>query len=339
MSLGKRENLDVVVIGGGPAGASSALWATLLTDYKICIIEQREQLGGQQNDSPYDNRWIAVLPGLKGQQVAEKLHENIFYSEKIPCHFNSTVYNVTAEKNGYRVQFATKDGVEHNYFSPIVIVASGVKPATGGLVASKNILIGPGNQITDYPFKDKSVAILGGGDSAFENYGVIQKQKPECVHIYAQSDEQHSLKARVELLKRVPEKDIRLHQGALKINEKDCTINGRKYDAIVALYGWSAHFPFFKTLKLELNERGFIKTNPETAETSLPGIYAIGEVARRTHPCCVTAMADGVVAAKAIQKKYEANQKLSLPFFNSPITKRTEQSDIQTKTSSLRSCL
>jgi len=53
---------------------------------------------------------------------------------------------------------------------------------------------------------------------------------------------------------------------------------------------------------LARTDQGFLATDAVTAETSLPGVYAIGEVAQRMHPCVPTAMADGVIAAKAIER-------------------------------------
>lgn len=321
MTTIKEENkFDAIIIGGGPAGASCALWLEKL-NYKPALIEERSKLGGLQNDSPYPNQWIAVLPGQTGQQVAASIQENLS-SHKIHCHLDSTVFKVISESNGYRVKFSTSDKVVYNYFSTNIVVASGVQSASGGLQASKNILIGPGKQLADYSFGGKDVAILGGGDSAFENYEFIKLKKPKSLHIYARFDAIHTLKARAEFLERIPRDEVSLHQGTLQIDEQTYTINGKKYDVIVVLYGWTPHIPFLQP-QPKLNERGFIKTNPATTETSLPNIYAIGEVAQRSHPCCVTAMADGVIAAKAIQSKFEAFKKSSISFFSHNPPKKT----------------
>jgi len=69
------------------------------------------------------------------------------------------------------------------------------------------------------------------------------------------------------------------------------------------LYGWQANIGFLDGLALAIDERGFVQTDMATAQSSVQGIYAIGEVAQRMHPCVPTAMADGVVAAKAIEKQ------------------------------------
>ncbi|CAF3968921.1 unnamed protein product, partial [Rotaria sordida] len=103
--------------------------------------------------------------------------------------------------------------------------------------------------------------------------------------------------------------NIRQHQGACQIDTVTNTVNGEKYDRIVVLYGWTTFLPFIEKFKIEKNAKGFVTTNNATCETSEAGIYAIGEVVQRAHPCCVTAMADGVVAAKSIQRKLELKKK------------------------------
>jgi len=89
-------------------------------------------------------------------------------------------------------------------------------------------------------------------------------------------------------------------------------VNGQPFDLILVCYGWQPCLPFLAAIdspsdtpsspaKLARTRRGFIQTDWATAQTSIPGLYAIGEVAQRQHPCVVTALADGVTAAKAIQ--------------------------------------
>lgn len=63
---------DAVVIGGGPAGSSCALWLKGL-GYEPLLIEARERLGGLQAESPYRNAWIVALPEATGFGVADNI--------------------------------------------------------------------------------------------------------------------------------------------------------------------------------------------------------------------------------------------------------------------------
>lgn len=305
-TISKDDQFDAVVIGGGPGGSQCALWLKLL-GYKPSIVEQRSNLGGLQNESPYINTWIAVSQGFTGQETAKNIQANIS-SHDIPLYLNSTVTHVESVENGFRVHFENNQKLSHTLFASNLVIASGVKPASGGLQPTNNLLIGPGKQIANYTFTDKNVAILGGGDSAFENYEFIKQKNPNLVHIYARHDDKHTLKVRREFLERIPPRDVYCYEGPLNIDTENNIINKTKYDTIVTLFGWTANLPSL-SFDIKLDEKGFVKTHPDTAESSQPGVYAIGEIAHRAHPCCTTAMADGVVAAKAIQYKSESLQR------------------------------
>ena len=99
--------------------------------------------------------------------------------------------------------------------------------------------------------------------------------------------------------------------AAGSVQHKDAVIAPDNQDAhdasfanqiVTANNGWQANLPeaFLVLQEKLLNKDGFIITNSDCA-TPVAGIFAIGEAANRMHPCVVTAMADGVVAAKAIQ--------------------------------------
>jgi thioredoxin reductase len=181
--------------------------------------------------------------------------------------------------------------------SKTVVLASGVRPSAGGLKAALNLLIGPGTQGASQDFAGKQVASRGGGDNAFENYLFIKNRGAVSVDIYARS-----IRARKEFLESVPVSDV--YVGQYSVNEGQSVVSGRQYDKIVVLYGWEPHLPYVKSLGLARDPRGFVLTDPD-CQTTVLGVFAIGEVAQRMHPCCITSMADGVVAAKAIQRSLE----------------------------------
>ncbi|AHV94049.1 pyridine nucleotide-disulfide oxidoreductase family protein [Bordetella holmesii ATCC 51541] len=93
--------------------------------------------------------------------------------------------------------------------------------------------------------------------------------------------------------------------GAYEVDPLARCVNGQHYDLILVFYGWEPQADFADGLELARDAHGYIQTDGATARTSLPDVYAIGEVANRAHPCVVTAMADGVVAAKDIQRRWE----------------------------------
>lgn len=308
---------DVIIIGGGPAGASCALWLKLL-GFSPCIIEKQKVLGGLQAQSPFPNAWIATQKMRTGVEIARELHENIL-EHRIPCYFEHTVVSIThrgtlLEVTAQMPNHALAEplpltGPNQILTAPFVVIASGVSAKTGGIEAHPQILYGPTQALLETDFSGKKVAILGGGDNAFENYFYIQSKGAKNTHLFARS-----IRARKEFIERIKSEDVFL--GAYTINAKTRQVNQttynyiNDYDYLIVMYGWGAQLDYAQSLSLHCNSQGFIITNA-ARETSQKNVYAIGEVTQQLHPCCVTAMADGVTAAKAIQQKIE--QKTTAP--------------------------
>lgn len=183
--------------------------------------------------------------------------------------------------------------------SKLLILAGGVTPRTGGLSSRLGLLIGPGHAIANTDFTGAKVAILGGGDNALENASFAMNRGASSVHIFARS-----IRARAEQLEQVPPENVTV--GDYQFDERENTVNGIRFDHILVLYGYEVHQKSLLGLDLAMRPDGYVSTNQDCL-TSHKSVYAIGELAGRMHPCCVTSMADGVVAAKAIQRRLEAS--------------------------------
>ena len=183
-----------------------------------------------------------------------------------------------------------------------LVIASGVRarglPGHPFGAAWPGVLVGPGSPIVAQDYSGLKVAVLGGGDNAYENFVYVRNRGAGDVHLYART-----VRAQQQWVTRAGCENV--HVGAYEVDPAARTVGGRRYDLILVFYGWEPQAAFADGLRLARSERGYIQTDFATAQTSLPDIYAIGEVANRMHPCVVTAMADGVVAAKDIQRRWE----------------------------------
>jgi thioredoxin reductase len=184
-----------------------------------------------------------------------------------------------------------------------VVIATGVRarslPGIPPDAALPGILLGPGEAVVAQSFKGKTVAVLGGGDNAFENALYALDHGARHVEIFARTT-----RAQAQFMQRFPAQHV--HVGTCHVNATARQVNGQTFDLIMVFYGWEPCALFADDLGLQRTNKGFLATDPKTAQTSCPGVYAVGEVAQRQHPCVVTAMADGVAAAKAIQARLEA---------------------------------
>jgi thioredoxin reductase len=265
------------------------------------LVEAAPCLGGLENDNPFRDDWIAVLPGVTGQQVAANIAQSVA-AARVRALTGHRAQRVARAGNGFDVTLGTAAGVPSCVHGRFLVIASGVRPR--GLPGAEHgqawpgVLVGPGMAIKEQEYGGLSVAVLGGGDNGFENYAYVRSRGAREVHLYSRT-----VRARPQLVSLAATPD--LHVGNYVVDPRARSVNGRRYDLILVFYGWEPQAGFADSLQLERNARGYVVTELATARTSVQGVYAIGEVANRMHPCVVTSMADGVVAAKAIQGEIE----------------------------------
>ncbi len=282
---------DAIIVGAGPAGVSASIWLKQL-GFNPMAIDKQSQCGGLQLANPYTNTWIATSANAFGPDVAQAMHQNMLRHE-VPMHLGVTASRAHVAHDGVSVELSNGE----QFRAQFLVLAGGVTPKTGGHASRLGLIVGPGPSVANTNFDQARVAILGGGDSAFENYGFAKSRGAREITIFARS-----IKARAEMLSRVPPHDVVL--GDYDLDSVANTVNGSPFDQILVLYGYEASKSSLLGLDLAMRPDGFVSTDGDTL-TSNPKVFAIGELAGRWHPCCATAMADGVVAAKAIQRKLE----------------------------------
>jgi thioredoxin reductase len=268
--------------------------------FRPVLIEQKPHLGGLQSISPFENPWIATSPFTTGLDVAGAMQKSVINQHHIPTLLHAQVTAVDGRDQNFQLS------LRHNGAPSLlrvrkIVLATGVRPVTGGLKETPHLLIGPGKKIADPALAESRVAILGGGDNGGENYFFAKNRGAAEVKLFARS-----LRMRLEFLKTLPAGDGRV--GAYHVAPETMTVNGQSFDYILVFYGWRTCLDFANSLPVKKTDKGMVLTDAN-CETSVPGVFAIGESAARMHPCCVTAMADGVVAAKAIQAQLEEQER------------------------------
>ena len=289
----KNKELDIIILGGGPAGAQCALWVHHL-GYKTVIIE-KDQLGGLQSTSPYKNNWLVTNEEVSGIEIAENIKINI-KKNNISVEKNQGDISIVMDNEYIKVK-----GKKFSYRAKFLVIATGTIPRDGGIKKDNKIIIGPGAQIENIDFSNKSVAILGGGDNAVENYLFIKEKNPKLIQIYARH-----IRARKNLYSFIEKNSVYIGEYGYKNGKIESQLGSVSYDIIIVLYGWKANYPeeFVKNYDIQITSESFIKVD-NFCKTSMDNVYAIGDVTHRNHPSVATAIADGVIAAKDICDRLE----------------------------------
>ncbi len=310
---------DIAIIGGGPAGYTAALYSGR-AGYTAAVIEKLAP-GGQMSITSNVENYPGFL-SVGGFELAEKMMSGAerFGAESI----FGEVTNVQLDGTKKRIAV---DGADITSDSDNVIEASAVIIATG---ASPRRLDIPGEQKYEGRgvsycatcdgmfFKGKTVIVAGGGDTAFED-ALYLANICEKVYILHRRDE---FRAAASSVRRAEQKsNIEFVMNALVSEIKG---DGSKVTSLVytdkiskvtreipcsAIFTAVGRIPDTSLLadKLSLDPSGYIIAD-ETCRTSLPGVFAAGDVRTKPLRQIVTACSDGATAVKFAEEWIEGIQ-------------------------------
>jgi thioredoxin reductase (NADPH) len=297
---------DVLILGAGPGGLTAGLY---LCQSKVNTVLIDIALPGGHVSTTHE---VSNYPGFIDPQPGYMLSHNMSEQTKL-C---GTIYKVAVDVT--KIDLENKE-VVIDEFETIkakkIIIATGTSPNLMGVAGEKE-LKGKGISYcatcdAKY-YGDKEVVVIGGGNSAVEEADFISKfaSKITIIHQFdaftANKQAQEKLFANPKittLFENEPRSFVR--EGDKIITEIEDLKTGKKSklvsDGVFVFIGMKPNIAMFRD-KLDLDNWGYIKTD-EDMRTSLPGVYAVGDVISKKYRQITTAVADGTIAAIAIAKE------------------------------------
>ncbi|MCX6266946.1 MAG: FAD-dependent oxidoreductase [Bacteroidetes bacterium] len=297
---------DVIILGAGPGGLTAGLY---LCQSKVNTVMIDIALPGGQVSTTHE---VSNYPGFIDPQPGYMLSHNMSEQTKL-C---GTVYKMAVDVTQIDLE---KKQVVVDEFETItakkIIIATGTSPNLMGIPGEKEM---KGKGISYCAtcdakyYGDKEVVVIGGGNSAVEEADFISRfaSKITMVHQFdaltANKQAQDKLFANPKitvLFSHEPRSFVRQGDKIItKVEDlKTQTVSELISDGVFVFIGMKPNIELFRD-KLELDKWGYIKTN-EDMHTSLPGIYAVGDVISKKYRQITTAVADGTIAAIAIAKE------------------------------------
>lgn len=302
---------DVLIIGGGPAGYTAALYAAR-AGLKTAVLEKL-CAGGQMALAAQIHNYPGFPNGIGGVQLADAMREA---AEKAGA---STFYT-EAGNLIKREDFWALDTDLGKLSGRTIIVAAGAEPRKLGL-PDEQAFIGKGVSYCatcDGAFyRNKTVAVVGGGNSALSEALHLSKI---CAKVYLihRRNVLRASKAEQDLLRDSENVELLLNSSVTGISGTDllseitvfCTDGQSRRLACEGLFisigRAPASDPFRNILPLDLN--GYILADNHM-ETSIPGIFAAGDIRSGSCRQIITAAADGAIAAISAEKYLSSNEK------------------------------
>ena len=294
---------DIIVVGGGPAGMTAALYA--LRNGKSVLVIEKESFGGQMTQSPKIENYPGKLQ-VSGMELADEMMNQIL--EQGADIEIETVAGVSRDGEGWIV--ATEEGGA--YKAKAVVIATGVKHRMLGLPGEDD-LVGDGISycaVCDGDFyTDKVVCVVGGGNSALQDAILLAEKCKEVIMLLRRQVFRGEEKLQEVLLSH-PNVSARMDvvisslvagNNGLEAVEIENRTTGEKQrvdcDGLFVAIGLVPENGAFADL-VDLDDWGYFDSD-ESCTTKTPGIFVAGDCRNKEIRQITTAAADGAVAALA----------------------------------------
>ena len=300
-------NTDVIIIGMGPAGATAAIYVKRAG--LDAIVFEGFAPGGQVSTTDRIENYPGYV-SIEGYELAMK------FAEQAKTCGADIRYEQIESVDLAKKTVTTSKG---SYTARAVIICGGAKRRNLG-VDGEEKLIGRGVSycaVCDGGFyKDKLTAVVGGGDTAVTD-AIYLSRLAKKVYLIHRRDEFRAARSKVEQLKAIANVEFLLSARVTSLNTDDSGSlssididqNGSKHrldvNGLFVAVGSTPDTTLYKDSGIEVDTAGYIVTN-EHMETSLPFVYAAGDIRSKPVRQIITAASDGAVAAVSCAEALES---------------------------------
>ncbi len=314
----------IAILGAGPAGLSAALWLKNL-GLDPWLIESSACTGGMQNLNFLPNDWVLGHVGLTGPQLIDRFVAHAVQAGIVIRNgWHST--KLTGQPGEFRLELAYGQNDRHTLSCAALLLATGTRYRGSEVLANvpghdripvESLSFGPYAFAELDACRGQRIAVLGGGDNAYENVRLLAERGAQ-VELIMRSPPRAQQHLRILVEQAAAKGSCRIHHGACltglersasEISLSIASASGQTtvvVDRLHVLAGYEPNVGFLDVIATDLREQlqrdpGGYLTVDAHCRTSAAGIYAAGDICNPVFPSVVSAIAQGAQAAKTIE--------------------------------------
>jgi thioredoxin reductase (NADPH) len=305
------ETRKLVIVGSGPAGLTAAVYAARANLSPLVI--EGISAGGQLMLTTDVENYPGFPDGIMGPDLMTKFREQAI-------RFGAEI--VTADADRVELTEGSPFGVwvgDTEYRSDALVASTGATARMLGLVSEQQLLghgVSTCATCDGFFFREKALAVVGGGDSALEEAIFLTKFATNVTLVHRR-DELRGSKIMQERALANPKIDVKwnsvveevLGDGTVTgLTLRDTETNAEStlnVDGMFVAIGHDPNTALFKG-QLDLDENGYVITAPDSTKTSIEGVFAAGDVQDHVYRQAVTAAGSGCMAAMEAERWLEA---------------------------------
>jgi thioredoxin reductase (NADPH) len=303
---------NLVIIGSGPAGLTAAIYSAR-ANLKPLMIEG-EEAGGQLMITTEVENYPGFEHGVTGpnliatmRQQAQRFGTRFITKNVTRVDFSARPFKVWIDKTLYQAK--------------TVIISTGASAKYLGLESERKFMnrgVSACATCDGAFFKNVEVAVVGGGDTAMEEANFLTRFA-STVHLIHRRDSFRASKIMVDRALNNPKIKVHWNKEVIEVLGDEKGMNGlmlkdtvtgqtekKEFQGLFLAIGHKPNTSVFKEW-LTLDETGYIKTQPDSTYTNIPGVFASGDVQDHVYRQAITAAGSGCMASIDAERWLEAN--------------------------------